>query len=111
MFSFCHKSATEKDLHIYLDCEGAFDEEKACNIIYQLLGAIEFLHSKQILHLDIKVERLIIDNLKLVLVILLLVVSFLLLLKSARKRLIDDSGGEVFSNATQRLDIERQQFD
>ena len=52
------RSATEKDLHIYLDCEGAFDEDKACHIIYQVLKAIEFLHSKQILHLDIKVSFL-----------------------------------------------------
>jgi serine/threonine protein kinase len=48
--------ATEKDLHLYLDCEGAFEEEKACHIIYQLMKAVEFLHSKQILHLDIKVN-------------------------------------------------------
>jgi serine/threonine protein kinase len=49
--------AAEKDLHLYLDCEGAFEEEKACHIIYQLMKAVEFLHSKQILHLDIKVNK------------------------------------------------------
>jgi serine/threonine protein kinase len=40
-----------------LDCEGAFEEEKACQIIYQVLKALEFLHSKHILHLDIKPEN------------------------------------------------------
>ena len=50
------KSATEKDLHIYLDNEGAFEEEKACHIVYQVLKALEYLHSKNILHLDIKVR-------------------------------------------------------
>ena len=49
-------SATEKDLHIYLDSEGAFEEKKACEIIFQILKAIEFLHSKNVLHLDIKVR-------------------------------------------------------
>lgn len=49
-------SAEEKDLHIYLDSEGAFEEKQACLIIYQVLKAIEFLHSKNVLHLDIKVN-------------------------------------------------------
>lgn len=49
-------SAEEKDLHIYLDNEGAFEEKQACLIIYQVLKAIEFLHSKNVLHLDIKVN-------------------------------------------------------
>ncbi len=44
-------------MHIYLDCEGAFEEKKACHIIYQVLKALEFLHSKQVLHLDIKPEN------------------------------------------------------
>ncbi len=54
-------SATEKDLHIYLDNEGAFEEEVACRITYQVLKAIEFLHSKQLLHLDIKVATFVSD--------------------------------------------------
>ncbi len=54
---FKNYSATEKDLHLYLDCEGAFEEEKACQIIFQVLKALEFLHSKHILHLDIKPEN------------------------------------------------------
>jgi len=40
-----------------LDSEGAFEEKKACEIIYQILKAIEFLHSKHVLHLDIKPEN------------------------------------------------------
>lgn len=40
-----------------MDAEGAFEERKACEIIYQLLKAIEFLHSKNVLHLDIKPEN------------------------------------------------------
>ena len=43
ILNFYH-SAEEKDLHIYLDNEGAFEEEQACRIIYQVLKAIEFLH-------------------------------------------------------------------
>lgn len=54
--------ATEKDLHVYLDGEGAFEEEKACEIIYQILKALSFLHSKNILHLDIKPENVLLMN-------------------------------------------------
>lgn len=50
--------ATQRDLHPYL---GLFNEIKAANIIYQVLKAIEFLHSKNILHLDIKVRIIFIN--------------------------------------------------
>lgn len=45
-----------------MDCEGAFEEEKACEIIYQILKALGFLHSKNILHLDIKPENVLLMN-------------------------------------------------
>lgn len=52
--AYLFSSANEKDLHPYL---GRFDERRACEIIYQVLKAIECLHAKNILHLDIKPEN------------------------------------------------------
>lgn len=38
-----------------------FTEEKSCNFTYQILNAVEFLHSIQIVHLDLKPENILCD--------------------------------------------------
>jgi serine/threonine-protein kinase len=49
-------------LKYMLDCESVLSEDKALKYIHQIGNALEFVHKKNIVHLDIKPSNIIIDK-------------------------------------------------
>lgn len=48
---------TGGDLASYIEQEGVLDAEDACGIVYQILQALDYIHSKGIAHRDLKPEN------------------------------------------------------
>lgn len=50
------------DLLSYLECKGGLDEPEAAVMIFQILKALEYLHSRGIAHRDIKPENILLTS-------------------------------------------------
>ena len=50
------------DLLSYLECKGGLDEPEAAVIIFQILKALDYLHSRGIAHRDIKPENILLTS-------------------------------------------------
>jgi calcium-dependent protein kinase len=57
-FRFCEGG----ELFDRLISEGNFTENKAASLMKQILSAIAFCHSKQVIHRDLKPENLLLDS-------------------------------------------------
>ena len=55
MYVFCHCRLDGLSLLDYLVCRGRVSEAEVIPLVRQLLDALEYLHSKTVLHLDVRV--------------------------------------------------------
>jgi len=56
------EAATKGDLQRYMQYRGRLQEDEAVHIIYQMLHAAYYLHARDILHRDFKLENVLIDK-------------------------------------------------
>lgn len=58
----CFEFVQGQTIKQILKTNGAFDESRACQILVQVLQALQHAHSKNIIHRDIKPENIVIDS-------------------------------------------------
>lgn len=60
-FLHCVTDYTARDLHSVIE-KGSFSEEIAARVFMKLLGALDHIHSKSIIHGDVKPTKILIGN-------------------------------------------------
>jgi len=58
----CMELCVDGDLQSYVDQHGAFQEAAGCNLVFQLIEGVNYLHKKRVAHSDLKPAGLLLQS-------------------------------------------------